>query len=154
MKRQRGHLEIVRAPVRVLIVDDHALFAEALMLTLGIDERIEVVGHAPSGVDAVSLARVLRPDVVLMDLHMPGMDGIQATKAVIRACPRARVVMVTASRAPQCMRWAREAGAVRYVTKDSPARELLDTVIEVAANVPRLFPRRPDAPTPLLGRTA
>ena len=71
----------MRATVRVLIVDDHALFAEALMLTLGIDERIEVVAHAANGAEAITLTRTLRPDVVLMDLHMPGMDGIEATKA-------------------------------------------------------------------------
>ena len=63
----------------MLVVDDHALFAEALMLTLGIDERIEVIGSASSGVEAVSLAEAMRPDVVLMDVHMPTMDGIEAT---------------------------------------------------------------------------
>src|SRR5438094_6901345 len=102
MKRARNQLKIVRAPVRVLIVDDHALFAEALMLTLGIDARIEVVGHAVSGREAVLLARTLRPEVVLMDLHMPGMDGIEATKAVLRELPSVRVIMVTAAHAPQC----------------------------------------------------
>ena len=68
-----------REVVRVLVVDDHALFAEALMLTLGIDDRIQVVGSASSGTEAVALAKALNPDVVLMDLHMPSMDGIEAT---------------------------------------------------------------------------
>jgi DNA-binding NarL/FixJ family response regulator len=140
--------------VRVLIVDDHALFAEALMLTLGIDERIDVVGHAADGPEAMTLTRTLRPDVVLMDLHMPGMDGIQATKAVRRVSPRVRVVMVTASASPQCRQWAREAGAVRYVTKDTPARDLLDTVVEVAAGAPSLFSPPPRRETATLGRTA
>ena len=115
MTRDRNGLKAVRT-TRVLIVDDHSLFAEALMLTLGIDERIDVVGHAANGLDAVALARMLRPDVVLMDLHMPYMDGIQTTKELLRVLPTAKVVMVTASAAPQCMEWAREAGAVRYVT--------------------------------------
>jgi len=75
--------------VRVLVVDDHALFAEALMLTLGIDERIEVIGSASSGVEAVSLAEAMRPDVVLMDVHMPTMDGIEATRR-FGACRRSR----------------------------------------------------------------
>jgi len=152
MKRDRNGLRAVRT-VRVLIVDDHALFAEALMLTLGIDPQIDVVGHASSGPEALTLARTLRPDVVLMDLHMPGMDGIEATKALLRVLPTARVVMVTASDATECNQRAREAGAVRYVTKDSPARDLLDTVVEVAEpRTPLLVSRATEPAT--LGRTA
>jgi DNA-binding NarL/FixJ family response regulator len=143
----------VRPAIRVLIVDDHALFAEALMLTLGIDDRIDVVGHASDGQDAVALTRTLRPDVVLMDLHMPGMDGIQTTKAVLREVPSARVVMVTASHAPQCRQWAREAGAVRYVTKDTAACDLLDTVVEVGSKGPSPL-GVPLREARLLGRTA
>jgi DNA-binding NarL/FixJ family response regulator len=138
MMRDRNGLRTVRT-VRVLIVDDHALFAEALMLTLGIDDRIDVVGHASSGREGLTLARTLRPDVVLMDLHMPGMDGIEATKALLRVLPAVRVVMVTAANAPRCRQRAREAGAVRYVTKDTSARDLLDTVIEVAEPPSRRF---------------
>jgi DNA-binding NarL/FixJ family response regulator len=153
MKRERNGLRAVRT-VRVLIVDDHALFAEALMLTLGIDQRIDVVAHAANGEEAVALARTLRPHVVLMDLHMPGMDGIQATKALLDVLPSARVVMVTASAAPQCMQWAREAGAVRYITKDTAACDLIDTVVEVAEmpSPPFLVPPLPEPAT--LGRTA
>jgi len=152
MKRDRNGLRAVRT-VRVLIVDDHALFAEALMLTLGIDPQIDVVGHASSGPEALTLARTLRPDVVLMDLHMPGMDGIEATKALLRVLPTARVVMVTASDGTECNQRAREAGAVRYVTKDSPARDLLDTVVEVAEpRTPLLVSRATEPAT--LGRTA
>ncbi len=139
----------------MLIVDDHALFAEALMLTLGIDDRLEVVGHAANGVEALTLARALRPDVVLMDLHMPGMDGIQATKALRQSLPAVRVVMLTASHAPEHVRWAREAGAVRYATKDTSALELLDIVLDVAT-IPRasvFAAPEPAEPTPL-GRTA
>jgi DNA-binding NarL/FixJ family response regulator len=132
MQKRSRRLEAWTRPVRVLIVDDHALFAEALMLTLGIDRRIEVVGHAANGFEAVSLARTLEPEVVLMDLHMPGMDGIEATKAIRRAAPGVRVVIVTSSHAPEHARWARQAGAVRYVTKDTPASALLDLVLEIA----------------------
>jgi DNA-binding NarL/FixJ family response regulator len=151
--RQERRLRAVRRAIRVLIVDDHALFAEALMLTLGIDRRIDVVGHASDGHEALALARTLRPDVVLMDLHMPRMDGIQATRALRRALPTARVVMLTASKAPQCRQWSREAGAIRYVTKDTAAADLLDTVVEVGSRgpAPRGVPIL-DATT--LGRTA
>jgi DNA-binding NarL/FixJ family response regulator len=118
-----------RDVVRVLVVDDHALFAEALMLTLAIEERIEVVGCASSGTEAVSLAKALRPDVVLMDVHMPAMDGIEATRRVRRISPETRVVMVTATRSSEVAAHALAAGAERYLTKDTPALKLIDAIL-------------------------
>ena len=135
MRRQFINAVPDREVVRVLVVDDHALFAEALMLTLGIDDRIEVVGSASSGVEAVSLAEALRPDVVLMDVHMPSMDGIEATRRVRNVSPGSRVVMVTAARSSEIARHALAAGAERCLTKDTPALRLIDTILDV--------PRRP-----------
>jgi DNA-binding NarL/FixJ family response regulator len=131
-----------REVVRVLVVDDHALFAEALMLTLGIDDRIEVVGSASSGVEAVSLAEALRPDVVLMDVHMPNMDGIEATRRLRNASPGSRVVMVTAARSPEVAYHALAAGAERCVTKDTTAVRLIDAILDAPrrATVARLVP--------------
>src|SRR5438132_10955536 len=101
--------------VRVLVVDDHALFAEALMLTLAIDDRIEVVGSASSGAEAVSLAQVLRPDVVLMHVHMPGMDGLEATRQLRRVSPGSHVVILTAGRSAEVAAHALDAAAVRFL---------------------------------------
>ena len=143
---QRKHLSAVprRHSVRVLVVDDHALFAEALMLTLAIDERIEVVGYAADGKEAVSLAEALQPDVVLMDLHMPNMDGIEATRLVREVSPRSWVVMVTAARSAEVAAHALAAGASRYLTKDTPALKLIDAILEArpAATVTRIGVRR------------
>jgi two-component system, NarL family, response regulator DesR len=132
-----------REVVRVLVVDDHALFAEALMLTLGIDDRIQVVGSASSGTEAVALAEALTPDVVLMDVHMPSMDGIEATRHVRQVSPRSRVVIVSAARSPELAAHARLAGAERYLTKDTPAVKLIDAIVERPrhATVTRLVPR-------------
>ena len=129
--------------VRVLVVDDHVLFAEALMLTLGIDDRIEVVGSASTGVEAVSLAEALRPDVVLMDLHMPSMDGIEATRRVRNVSPDSRVVIVTAARSPEVAYHALAAGAERCLTKDIPAVRLIDAILDIpcGASVTQLVPR-------------
>jgi DNA-binding NarL/FixJ family response regulator len=143
MRRPHSNQPDRKEVVRVLVVDDHALFAEALMLTLGIEERIEVVGSASSGAEAVSLAEALRPDVVLMDVHMPSMDGIEATRRVRRVSPISRVVMVTAARSPQIAFHALAAGAERCLTKDTPALKLIDAVLDVPqkATVTRLVPR-------------
>jgi two-component system response regulator DesR len=132
-----------REVVRVLVVDDHALFAEALMLTLGIDDRIEVVGSAASGVEAVSLAQALRPDVVLMDVHMPTMDGIEATRRVRSVSPGSRVVVVTAAQLREIAAQALAAGAECCLTKDTPAVKLIDTILDIPrrATVTRLVPR-------------
>src|SRR5882762_12008449 len=132
-----------RDVVRVLVVDDHALFAEALMLTLGIDDRIQVVGSASSGTEAVFLAEALTPDVVLMDVHMPSMDGIEATRRVRRVSPLTRVVMVTAARSPQIAFHALAAGAERCLTKDTPALKLIDAILDTprSATVTQLVPR-------------
>ncbi len=132
-----------REVVRVLVVDDHALFAEALMLTLGIDDRIEVVGSASGGVEAVSLAAALRPDVVLMDVHMPSMDGIEATRRVRNVSPGSRVVIVTAARLREIAVQALAAGAELCLTKDTPALKLIDTILDIPrrATVTRLVPR-------------
>jgi DNA-binding NarL/FixJ family response regulator len=118
--------------IRVLIADDHRLFVEALEATLAGDDRLAIVGHAPDGGEAVRLAAELGPDVVLMDISMPGMDGIEAAQAIHEANPGARVLMLTGSNSRTDVDRARRAGAAGYVTKDRIAVELIDAIVEVA----------------------
>jgi two-component system, NarL family, nitrate/nitrite response regulator NarL len=119
-------------PIRVLIADDHRLFAEALEAILAGDDRIQVVGHAGDGKEAVKLATELGPDVVLMDISMPVMDGIEAAAAIKSERGDACILMLTGSNSRADVDRARQAGAAGYVTKDRIAAELIDAIIEIA----------------------
>jgi two-component system, NarL family, response regulator DesR len=143
MTRHAVNASAERQSVRVLVVDDHALFAEALMLTLGIDERICVVGAAGSGPEAIELAEALAPDVVLVDVHMPGMDGIEATRRLRKVSPGSRVLIVTASRSADLALDAFAAGAERFLTKDTSAFQIIDAIVAPPqmATVTELVPR-------------
>jgi DNA-binding NarL/FixJ family response regulator len=119
--------------VRVLIADDHRLFGEALEAILATDDRLEVVGHAGDGAEAVQLAFSSQPDVILMDIAMPIMDGLQATKQIREQRPHACVLVLTGSNSRTDVDRAREAGAAGYVTKDRIAAELIEAIFEVVA---------------------
>jgi DNA-binding NarL/FixJ family response regulator len=118
-------------PLRVVIADDHRLFAEALQAILTTDDRIEVVGQASDGKQAVELARKLDPDVVLMDVSMPVLDGFEATREIREESTGVRVLMLTGSNSRADVDRSREAGAAGYVTKDRIASELVATIVEV-----------------------
>jgi DNA-binding NarL/FixJ family response regulator len=117
--------------IHVLIADDHRLFAEALQAILAADERIEVVGHAGDGREAVQLAARLSPDIVLMDISMPVMDGIEAARTITERHEATSILMLTGSNSRADVDRARQAGAAGYVTKDRIAAELIDAIIEV-----------------------
>jgi DNA-binding NarL/FixJ family response regulator len=117
--------------IRVLIADDHRLFGQALEAILATDDRLEVVGHAGDGAEAVQLALLVEPDVILMDIAMPVMDGFQATKHIRKQRPHASVLMLTGSNSRTDVDSARGAGAAGYVTKDRIAAELIDAILEV-----------------------
>jgi two-component system NarL family response regulator len=119
-------------PLRVLIADDHRLFAEALEAILATDERIEVVGQAGDGSEAVQLARTLGPDVVLMDVSMPVLDGFEATRKIRADIEGVRVLMLTGSNSRADVDRSRDAGASGYVTKDRIASELVAAILEVS----------------------
>jgi two-component system nitrate/nitrite response regulator NarL len=118
--------------IRVLIADDHRLFAEALEAMLSADERIAVVGRAGDGGQAVQLALELAPDIVLMDISMPVMDGFEATQRIREQHPRVGVLMLTGSNSPLDVDRARQSGVAGYITKDRIAAHLIDAIIEVA----------------------
>ncbi len=118
--------------VRVLIADDHRLFAEALEAILATDERVEVVGRAGDGREAVELARKLKPNIVLMDVSMPVLDGFEATKEIRTAGSRVRVLMLSGSNSRADVDRSRELGASGYVTKDRIASELVEAIVEVS----------------------
>ncbi len=115
-------------PVRVLIADDHLLFAEALEAILGGEAGIEVVGRAANGKEALELATALQPDVVLLDISMPVMDGFEAASAIAKLPRRPAVLMLTGSNATQDVDRARRVGADGYVTKDAIAARLVDAI--------------------------
>lgn len=119
-------------PIRVLIADDQQLFAEALEAILATDDRLTVAGHARNGAEAVARTAEIDPDVVLMDISMPVMDGVDATRAIREQNPGACVLMLTGSNSREDVDRSREAGAAGYVTKDRIAAELIDAIVAVA----------------------
>ena len=119
-------------PVRVLIADDHRLFAEALEAVLSSEAQIEVVGRAADGGEAVELARRLEPDVVALDISMPVMDGFEAAALMERLKRPPAVLMLTGSNAPEDVDRARRAGAKGYITKDAIAASLVDAILDAA----------------------
>ena len=119
--------------IRVLIADDHRLFAEALEAILAGESSIEVVGRARNGAEALELALELEPDVILMDISMPVMDGVEATRRIREAKPDACVLILTGSNAAVDVDRSRDAGAAGYVTKDRIASQLVETIVETAS---------------------
>lgn len=119
-------------PIRVLVADDDRLFRESVLALFWKDARIKVVGYAANGEEAVERASALRPDVVTMDLQMPVMDGLEATRAIVERLPGVRVVVVAASEYSDQAELARKAGAAAYVPKSRMPMELLDTILAVA----------------------
>jgi DNA-binding NarL/FixJ family response regulator len=116
-------------PIRVVIVEDNRLFRETLELLLELREAIEVVGTVEGGAEAVELCSELVPDVVLMDYRMPGLDGAQATEAVLRASPGSRVICLTASVSPQERELVLAAGAESCLMKDEGLDRIVEAII-------------------------
>jgi len=128
-ERARRALESIRGPrggrIRVLLADDHQLLRQAMRVMLEMNENIEVVAEAGDGREAVELTEAHKPDVVLMDLAMPGLNGVEATSQIVRQCPGTKVLVVTGYVDDQRVLAALRAGAHGYVVKRSDVNELL-----------------------------
>ena len=126
--------------IRTLITDDHKVVRQGLRGFLELDPTLEVVGEASNGEEAVKMAKVLRPDVVLMDLLMPVMDGIEATREIRREVPEVEVVALTSVLEDASVTAAIRAGAIGYLLKTTDADELCDAIRSAASGQVRLVP--------------
>jgi DNA-binding NarL/FixJ family response regulator len=112
----------------VLVVDDHPQFVNVLEAILAVEPGLAVVGTAESGEEAIDLTGELEPEVVLMDISMPAMDGFEATRRILAERPATKVIMLTGSNAAEDRAAARDAGAVGYVVKDRALEELGEAI--------------------------
>ena len=127
-------------PVRVLLVDDHAVVRSGLAAFLLAFDDLELVGEAGSGEEAVRFCEEHRPDVVLMDLVMPGMDGAAATRAIRERWPQVQVIALTSFKEKELVQGALEAGAIGYLLKNVTADELAEAIRKAHAGKPTLAP--------------
>jgi NarL family two-component system response regulator LiaR len=127
--------------IRILIVDDHAVVRQGLKMFLALDEELKVVGEAANGEEAIRRAHELTPDVVLMDLLMPVMDGIAATEVIRRELPDVEVIALTSVLEDRAVYGAVRAGAIGYLLKDTQADELCRAIKAAAAGQVQLSPQ-------------
>src|SRR5687767_13530477 len=120
-------------PLRVLIADDHPLFRHGMTALLEAEPDFEVIGEATTGDDAIAMATALQPDVVLMDIQMPGLNGIEATRRIVHTSPHIRIMVVTMFEDDASVFTAMRAGARGYLLKDAQKADMLRAVRAVAS---------------------
>jgi DNA-binding NarL/FixJ family response regulator len=133
--------EAPQPAIRIVIADDQALVRRGAALLLSMESDMEVVGQACNGVEAVELSQLLRPDVVLMDLHMPLKGGVLATREITRALPQTQVLVLTTLDDDETVFEAVRAGAQAYLLKDAAENELLETIRALKRGESRLTPQ-------------
>lgn len=126
--------------IRVLIADDHQLVRQGLAALLAVKPGVEVIGQAENGVEAVKLAHSLEPDIILMDLLMPGKNGIEATREIKQENPDARILIITSFAEDENVYQAIKAGALGYLLKDSSPQELMQAIDDVCHGKMSLHP--------------
>ena len=126
--------------IRILLVDDHALVRQGFKMILGAQADMEIVGEAGNGREAIELAEQLRPDIVVMDVAMPELNGIEATRRMMTSLPHTRVVALSMHKDSVYVRETLRAGARGYLLKDSPAGDLVTAVRSVASGESYLSP--------------
>jgi DNA-binding NarL/FixJ family response regulator len=151
-------------PIRILLVDDQTMFREGLRVILSVQPDFEVVGEAANGEEALRMAVKLKPHVVLMDLRMPVMDGVEATRRLHASFPESRVIMLTTFDDDEAVFEGLRAGALGYLLKDAPSEKLLEAIraaargesflqpsvaAKVVAEFARLSEQAPRRPQPL-----
>jgi len=120
-------------PIRIVVADDQALFRKALAGLLSQDPRLEVIGQAGDGLTAVQLALELNPDVILMDIRMPGIDGIEATRRILAERPAVQILMLTSFETDRHILHSLQAGANAYVLKDAEPEVVISSIIRIHA---------------------
>jgi DNA-binding NarL/FixJ family response regulator len=135
-------------PIRIILVDDHPVVREGLRSILSSFEEVEIIGQACSGREAIQLARELRPDVVVMDISMPEMNGIEATAALRRELPEVKVLALSMHENFAYIKQALAAGARGYILKDSSPKDLVDAICDVHSGT---LPISPQAANILVG---
>jgi DNA-binding NarL/FixJ family response regulator len=119
--------------IKVLIADDHKMFRQGLRMLFEMEPDIKIVGEARDGIEAEQLAEALQPDVILMDINMPGLDGMEATRRILKTRPDAAIIILTMFREDEHVFQAIRAGAHGYVLKDADSNEVMKAVRAVAA---------------------
>ncbi len=133
------------APIRVLIVDDHSMVRAGLATFIRIKADLELIGEGRNGQDALRLCEQLQPDVVLMDLVMPRMDGVEATRAIRERWPQIQIIALTSFKQKEMVQEALQAGAISYLLKDVSVDELADAIRGAHAGRPTLAPEATQA---------